>query len=152
MGHAINGTIGVNFNDIETTPYQSAGTVLQGNDGFYEYVKYTAPVSAGHAVVIDASGNAQGLTTTLASTTYQKVGIAQADATVANTFGWVWRGNGSNTAILANGTSAGNLTSTATAGVLGTGGTAVVGARGTATGITNTRVGITAPTLLAVNI
>ena len=152
MGFLISGTVSSNTNEIDTVPTQAVGTVLEGSDGFYEYVKFTATASNGHYVVITGTGDASGITTTNAGSTYQKVGVAQADVTVANTYGWVWRGNGTSLGIVANGVAAGNLTTTATAGVLGSGGTAVQGARSLAAGVTNTRVAVTAATLMTVNV
>jgi len=94
-------------------------------DGYYVYGQADGAVAAGGLVRILESGQVDEITTAESAATAKTLGIAQA-ALADNQYGWFWRGVGQTEALLANGVTADvSLTTTATAGVLGTGGDAV---------------------------
>lgn len=120
------------------------GTVHIEPDGnIFQYVKAEGASVAGGWVRIDELNDAYPLSTAGVASTTKNVGIA-CTALTDEYFGWVCRGSmGSGTfeAIITNGVSADtNLTTTASGGVAGTGGTAIAGVRTIDLGVTDTRV------------
>jgi len=77
-----------------------------------------------------------------------RVGVADT-AIASGSWGWVWHGEGTFEAIVANGVSAATqLTTTATEGAVGTGGDAITGVQNIDAGVTSTRVTVEATQLM----
>ena len=150
MGFIKDGAASIDLTVNEEKPTQTVGDLFIGTDGIYQYVKSEGGASAGMFLLVDQVGDATKLTTTNSGSTAQAVGVAVADLT-DEYYGYVWRGVGTFEAIVADSVTAGNLTTTATDGVAGTGGDTIIGARNVDTGVTDTRVTIFAATLMATN-
>lgn len=128
------------------------GDIHITQDGnIYQYAKAEGAITAGHMVYIDEVGDAYPATTTNVGSTYKNIGFAGCDVT-DEYYAWFWRGavgSGTFEAIVTNGVAANtNLTTTASAGLPGTGGTAVVGLRSIDAGVTSTRVTVQAAGIL----
>lgn len=144
------GLVAYDFTAVDSFPTQPVGAIFTGSDGIYQYVK-SAGLTQGDAAIISEAGLATQLTTVLAGAVPQSVGFALATST-ANTWCFVWRGLGPNVGTVINAVAAGTaLTTTATPGQVGTGGTAIKGLKSTALGVTNTPVAIFGATLFYVN-
>ncbi len=150
MGFIKDGAVSIDLTVNEEKPTQTVGDLFIGTDGIYQYVKCEGGATAGDFMLIDENGDATELTTTNSGSLPQAVGVAVASLT-DEYHGFVWRGVGTYEAFVANGVTAGQLTTTATAGVAGTGGDTIIGARNVDTGVTSTRVTIFAATLMATN-
>lgn len=150
MGFLNDGVAGKDLTVNEENPSETVGALFTGSDGVYQYVKSEGGCSAGHFLLVDEAGDATKITTTNSGAVAQAVGVAVA-ALTDEYYGWVWRGCGTFEAIVADGVTAGNLTTTATDGVAGTGGDTIIGARNVDAGVTDTRVTIFAATLMATN-
>jgi hypothetical protein len=150
MGFLNDGVAGKDLTVNDENPTETVGALFTGSDGVYSYQKAEGAITAGWACIIDELGDATPATTTLSGALPCAIGIACADLT-DEYYGWFWRGCGVFEAIVTNGAAAGALTTTASAGILGTGGDAVSGARNVDAGVTATRVTIFASTLMATN-
>lgn len=146
------GLAGVDLDEVSTTAKHILGSVHRGNKGFFQYIRSNGANAAGNFVVIDAAYDATPMTTTVLSTS-GRVGIGVAVATLAdNEYGWAWVGEGDFEAFVVNAVAAGTaLTSTATAGNAGTGGTAIPGLKTVDLGVTSTRVTVFASTIMTSN-
>jgi hypothetical protein len=150
MGFLNDGVAGKDLTAVSTDASETVGALFTGSDGVYQYAKAEGAITAGWAAIIDENGDATAATTTLSGSLPCAIGIAC--ATLADEeYGWFWRGCGVFEAIVTNGAAAGALTTTASDGILGTGGDAVSGARNVDAGVTATRVTIFASTLMATN-
>lgn len=150
MGFINDGRAGTEITEVSTDARETVGALFTGSDGIYQYAKAEGAITAGWAAIIDENGDATAATTTLSGSLPCAIGIAC--ATLADEeYGWFWRGCGTFEAVVANGVTAGALTTTASAGILGTGGDSVAGARNVDTGVTDTRVTIFASQLMATN-
>lgn len=111
----------------------------------WQYCPANGASTAGelHQIAKDGSFDATPMTTTTVNSLVWGVGVPDIDVT-DNYFAWYWRGNivgGDFEIVLANAVGADSvLTSTATAGVGGTGGTPVDGLTNIDAGVTDTRV------------
>lgn len=148
--------IAANLNAQSATQLCELGALHVGIDGeIWEYAKNEGGASAGHACIIDNNHDATKVTTTLAGSVGQKIGIPNIDMT-DEYYGWYWRGNGDFEAILANGFTAGNqLFTSATGGVLGANGGSdcgIDGLRAIDAGVTDTRVTVHAACLMTVGV
>lgn len=151
MGFINSGRAGQDFTVNTVDPTETVGALFSGSDGVYQYVKNEGTTLAGQALLIDENGDATGLTTTNSGSLPQAVGIATCDLT-DEYYGYVWRGCGTFEAIVTNGVAAGTqLTTTGSAGVVGTGGDAIQGLRSVDLGVTDTRVTVFAATLMTTN-
>ena len=144
------GLVGFDFTVNESLPTQKVGATFTADDGIYQYAKCEGGLTAGQFALIDENGDATALTTTNSGSLPQAVGVACATLT-DEYYGWFWRGCGVFEAIVTNGAVAGQLTTTASAGVAGTGGDTIIGARNVDAGVTDTRVTIFAATIMATN-
>lgn len=124
--------------DVSTAApkFDLGATYIDKIKGQYRYAQASGAIDAGAAVILALTvGSANTVTdvqatevdTTGSGSTPKVIGIAQ--ATLAdNEYGWFWVGCGHTEALVATGISAGDaLTTTATAGELGSGGDAVAG-------------------------
>jgi len=150
MGFLNDGVANKDLTVNEENPSETVGAVFTGSDGVYQYQRANGAVTAGAACIIDEVGDATPATTALSGSLPCAIGVACADLT-DNYYGWFWRGCGVFEALVTNGAAAGALTTTTSAGVLGTGGDSVAGARNVDAGVTDTRVTIFASQLLATN-
>lgn len=120
------GTI-LNLNKAYTERKFSLGeTVEVKAKGVYVFARANGAVLQGDLCKIDPeTWDADSVTTTESGSTGKMCGIAQA-ALADNEFGWFWRGCGTTEALVADGVSADtNGTTTANAGVIGSGGDAI---------------------------
>lgn len=151
MSDINSGLVGFDLTVNEALPTQVVGALFSGDNGFYSYQKCEGGLTAGQFALIDELGDATGLTTTNSGSLPQSVGVACADLT-DEYYGWFWRGCGSFEAIVTNAVAAGTqLTTTASAGVAGTGGDTIIGLRNVDAGVTSTRVTVFAATIMATN-
>lgn len=129
---SLKGPHGIKLNAAYTSQEFRLMTVAELNpdengDNFGEYVfcQANGAIDRGALCQITHDGQASEQDTTSSGSTRKRDGVAQA-ALADNEWGWFWRGRGKTEALVANGISAGAaLTTTATAGVLGSGGDAV---------------------------
>jgi hypothetical protein len=129
MSYVTNSIIAIDLTEVSTVPQQAQGTVLQANDGVYQYVQATAAVAQYAMVKItDNISVAEGTTTLLPSTEPASVGIAQV-AIAEDSYGWVFVGPGLATCKVASSCAADvKILTTATAGVVDdAGGTLIQG-------------------------
>jgi hypothetical protein len=128
---------------------------IEPDGSVYEYCKANGAQTAGEFAQLtkDSTRDATPMTTTTVDSKVWDVGVA-CIAMTDNYFGWFWRGNikgGEFEAVVVNAVAAGSvLTSTATAGEAGTGGTAIDGLESVDLGVTSTRVTVWAFGLLTV--
>jgi hypothetical protein len=142
-----------------TANYDSAeytlGALHFGSDGVYQYVQADASgVALGEFCFLSEAHVADEVDTTNSGATAKAIGCANQVALAASKFGWVFRGCGTFEGKIATGVAAdANLTTTATAGVLGAGGDTVIGLRAidaNASGV-DAIVTLQAVTLMATN-
>jgi hypothetical protein len=124
---------GIDLTKTGSTPLYSLGLSVPTEDGTYQYVKHAlAAAVAGDAFKIQEDYTTVALTTTESGDEPTNVGVFQVgiDAgTVTAQYGWLFTGFGNFQAKIANGVTAGAaLTTTANAGILGTGGDVVAAA------------------------
>jgi hypothetical protein len=150
MGFINDGRAATDFLSAHDEPRETVGALFTGSNGIYEYVQVNEAVSLGSWLLINPNGESELLDTTNSGSASQKVGVAKAAAT-EDQYLWAWRGCGSEEALVANGTTAGALTTSGTAGVADTGGDAITGARNIDTGVTGTPVTVFCPILLSTN-
>lgn len=151
MGFINSGRVGQDFTVNTVDPTETVGALFSGSDGVYQYIKGEGTILAGQFLLVDENGDATGLTTTNSGALPQAVGVAVCDLT-DEYYGYVWRGCGSFEAIVTNAVAAGTqLTTTASAGVAGTGGDTIQGLRNVDAGVTDTRVTVFAATLMTTN-
>lgn len=149
---AINGGIGITTN---LGPTQTVGTIRSSTIGYLAYGCCTATVNAGFFVqfTLDATygaWSATQMTTAGIAAASQNIGVSLSTLTVGQ-FGWFWVGGGIWNAQLANSVTAlSQLTTTATSGVAGTGGTKF-GAVNLDTTTSAALSRISAPDIMAVN-
>lgn len=105
----------------------TVGQVVSLSDGDYLFCKASGAILAGDLCKIDPETFlADSCTTAESGSTGKMLGVAQAALADAE-YGWFWRGNGETEALVADGIAADtNGTTTATAGVIGSGGDAIV--------------------------
>lgn len=136
-------------------PQFTVGSVHWDEQGrLWRYGKANGAVTAGHTVIFarDDTWDGAPITTTLVDTKNWFLGVADR-AFTDNYFGWFWVGYGFFEVVIANAVSALTvLTSTGTAGVLGTGGGIIDGMQNVDAGVTDTRVTCVAYGLLTVGV
>ena len=94
MSYVTTPTVGVDLTATPTTPEFALGTIVNANDGVYQYVHADGAIAQYALVKIDNSWEAaEGTTTLLPSTEPSAVGIAQV-AFADNDYGWVFIGPG----------------------------------------------------------
>jgi len=146
--------IGVDLTYADTVLPHSGGILgahYPANDGMYQLVKAAGTIAAGGFCTIDELGNATAATDTTSGATAKGVGIAPVAVTV-NQYFFAWRGLGQFEALVTNAVAADtNLTTTAVAGIAGTGGDTIIGLRSIDLGVTATRVTVYAATIMATN-
>jgi len=150
MGFINDGRAGTEITEVSTDARETVGALYTGSDGVYQYAKAEGAITAGWGAIIDENGDATASTTALSGSLSCAIGIACADL-ADEEYGWFWRGCGVFEAIVTNGAGAGALTTTASSGILGTGGDAIFGARNVDAGVTATRVTIFAAGLMTTN-
>jgi hypothetical protein len=145
-------SVAVDLTAVNSRPEVRIGQRHIEPDGAaYEYFQSSGGTAAGLFNHIDSTGLAVLATTALVGAVPFKIGVA-CTTLPAGSYGWFFRGKGNYTAVVANAVAAGTkLTTTATPGHGGTGGTAIHGVKNTALGVTNTRVGIFAAEDMIVN-
>lgn len=122
------GAVGISLSVADSEIKFGLGEQHTADSGVYLYAQADGAIAEGALVKISDVGQADSVTTAESAATPKKLGVCVAAGGLAdNQYGWFWRGNGVEEALLANGVAADTaLTTTATAGVLGTGGDAVV--------------------------
>jgi hypothetical protein len=144
----------INLELVDTSPTQELGSGVWADSGRYEYFQASGAVAEGAACILTyADGQAAEMDTTGSGSTPKVVGVA-VEALADNEYGWFWRGAGYDTALVVTGVSAGDaLTTTATAGVLGSGGDTVIGAISAANSSGSTALtAVRATSLLGTNV
>ena len=131
MSYITRAPMGVDLTRTSTTAEYELGALHYGNDGLYQYVKADASgVALGEFCFLSQAHIADEVDTTNSGATAKAIGCANQVALGVSEYGWVFRGCGTFEGKIATGVSADtNLTTTATAGVLGTGGDTVIGLR-----------------------
>lgn len=103
------------------------GNDVPGNNGIYRFGQAAGAIDLGAVCSIDETGQVAELDTTGSGSTPKTVGVALA-ALADNEWGWFWRGCGQCDVLLATSINDDTaITTTATAGVGGTGGDAITG-------------------------
>lgn len=110
--------IGINFTDVNSSPQQVVGVLVDGTDDqTYQYAYASAALTVGQAVHIGLSGTAQALTAALAITAGD-IGFVQT-STAAGQYGWIARkGRNISIRVAANTADDVALWTTASAGIL----------------------------------
>lgn len=117
--YALDGTIAIDFTQVDTVATQEPGTIVPTDVGDYMYVQANGAVAQYALVKIDDSFQAaEGTSTNLPSTEPASVGVVHLAALADNEYGWAFVGNGEGQTILVNATCAADvkLYTTATAG------------------------------------
>lgn len=156
MAYVIN-LAGVDLTKTDSTPRYDLGLTVITDDGHYQYVKHSlAAATAGNAYKIDENFSTVALDSTESGTEPTNVGVFQigvAAGTTTAQYAFAFIGFGNFEASVATGLSAGTaLTTTASAGVLGTGGDAVGAALVDSTSGGAAVVTCYAPSKLATNV
>lgn len=123
--------MGVDLTKTSETAEHVVGALYTGSDGVYQYVKSDASgITLGEFCFLSDAHVADEVDTTNSGATAKAIGCANQVAIPANYYGWVFRGCGTFEGKIADAVGAdANLTTTATAGVLGAGGDTVIGLR-----------------------
>lgn len=133
------GLSGFDLDNAATSPRHALGVPYWGSQGLFLYGQATESISAGAVLIVNENAAFSLADTTEAGSTSKRICVATADMTTTNRFGWAWCGGGPFEAFVASGVSAGDaLTTTATEGVAGAGGDAIVGCTAIDAGVGNT--------------
>jgi len=130
MTFVIDGAAGVDLTKTDSVARYSVGTVVRTDDGQFTYVKHALAAAAiGTSYKIQEDYQTVALTSTESGDEPTNVGVFQiqvAAGTSVPQYAFAFTGFGNFNALVATGTSAGlALTTTASAGILGSGGDAV---------------------------
>jgi hypothetical protein len=133
------GLSGTDLSNASETPQFSLGIPYSGSSGFYVYGQATETITAGAWVIVNHNAAFSLADTTEAGSTSKRICVATGAMSNTSRFGWAWCGGGVFEAFVASGISAGDaLTTTATAGVAGTGGDSLVGCTAVEAGVNDT--------------
>lgn len=135
----------VNTGMQHSSPQHKLGSIHIDEYGRkWRYGKASGAVAAGKVAQMTKDNTYVFSAMTTTTLNSQKYGLGAPDIDVSDTYyAWFFIGYGVFTIIVANAVAANTaLTSTGTAGVLGTGGTALPGVESQALGVTNTRVSV----------
>lgn len=113
--------------DADTSPTQGILYGVWADSGYYVYAHANGAIAEGAACILLYTGEAADMDTTDSGSTMKVVGINVTTGGLSdNQWGWFWRGCGFEYVKVADAIAADtNLTTTATAGVVGSGGDAI---------------------------
>jgi hypothetical protein len=133
------GLSGSDVADSSAIPQHSLGIPYWGAQGVFVYGEATEAINAGAFLIVDHDAKFTLADTVEAGSTSKRICVAGSSMTTASKYGWAWCGGGAFEAFVASGVTAGSaITTTATNGVAGSGGTAIVGCTAVEAGINNT--------------